>query len=317
MKIATIDIGSNTVLMLISEFEPESAVLKTIVNRYKIPRLSKNLESKQIITDESRRKLIKVLRDYAELAYSFNCERIIAFATNALRIAKNSIEIIEEVKRETDINIKVIPGSEEARLSYLSAVNSSDSNENIVIDIGGGSTEVIYGKSGKIKFKKSFKIGAVNLTERFIKNFPVENSLIREIKNEINIEFSELNGINWKQMRLIAVAGTPTSIAAMRQGLDYYDEMKIENYRIKVNELAEFTEKIKSVTPEKLLEKYPNLLKGRADVLFAGSMLLLEITRILQGSEIFVSGRGLRYGMALDLFRGYFNIPLDKRIEIK
>jgi len=316
MRIATIDIGSNTVLLLISEFLKEKLVLKTLFNQYEVPRLSKNLNSSGNISKEGIKNLLEILEEYVNKAREYECKKVLAYATNAMRIANNREEIIRLVKNALELEVKIISGAEEAKFSYLGAISSAGNANNLVIDIGGGSTEIILGEANSILFRKSFPVGAVHLTESFILKRPIDNSTKELMVEKIRETFSELEDIPLNSPNIIAVAGTPTSIAAIELGLDYYDELRIENYRIQLSELEKFIEQIQQLRPEALLNKYPNLLKGRADVLFAGSLILFELIKLFNGKEASVSGRGLRYGMALDFFRSYFNVPSFKNITI-
>ncbi len=300
MKLSSIDIGSNTVLLLIADFNIKNYSLTTILNRYEIPRLSRNLENEGIISQNSLEKFFNILKYYKQEVKKRGCTKVITKATNAMRMAKNSDEIIKEVKEKFGINIEVISGEEEARLSYLGSTSNSNSERNVVIDIGGGSTEIIYGNLKQIIYRKSFPIGAVSLTEQYFHSFPVETNTLNQVKEDLILEFKEiLQSIDIIDSNIISVAGTPTTIAAVEQNLDFYDEMKIENYVISYESLSTFVNSVSKLRPEQILKKHP-FVKGREDVLLAGSIILKVILNILGASKTIVSGRGLRYGILID-----------------
>src|SRR5690554_5142437 len=164
MNIASIDIGSNTVLLLIAEVKGKDN-FKPLLNVYEMPRISKGLKENGAINKDALDRFYNVMDKYSRIIKEHNCEKVVAKATNAFRIASNSKMIIDEVKNKYGIDIDIIRGDEEAGLSYMGAASALPSvNEKFVIDIGGGSTELIYGKGKDIIFKKSYPVGAVMLT---------------------------------------------------------------------------------------------------------------------------------------------------------
>jgi exopolyphosphatase / guanosine-5'-triphosphate,3'-diphosphate pyrophosphatase len=192
MNIASIDIGTNTILLLIAKVTDSKII--PLHNEYRIPRIGKGIKANHPITQEKIDLFIKILIEYKKIIDSYNCELVIANATNAMRLASNSKEIIEMVFNETGFLINIISGEEEAKLSFLGAASINDSNDIfLVIDIGGGSTEIIYGQNKKIIFSKSFQIGAVSLTEKYFKHNPPFKEEILNALNEIKQVFEELN----------------------------------------------------------------------------------------------------------------------------
>ncbi len=307
MNIASIDIGSNTVLLLIAEIEERTKNFKTILNKYEAPRLGKGLKNNGNISDESIKKLLYVLTSYKNTIDEYNCKIILCTATNAMRVAKNSKEIISRIKTELDINIEIITGEKEAELSFLGASTALPGvDSRMVLDIGGGSTEIIYGSNEKINYKKSFPYGAVNLTEEFIHSEIPTKVEIELLENFIRKSFSELSSIVTSSIPLIAAAGTPTSLSAANLGLRDYDESLVEGSVLTIMDLERFILEFSSLSPADILNKYGKILSGREDVILAGTIILKTVSEILTNEKIYVSGRGIRYGSVINYIRNNF-----------
>ncbi len=301
MTIASIDIGSNTVLLLIAEVNKISNEFKTILNRYEAPRLGKGLTDSGNISEESIEKLICVLSAYKKLINQYNCSVILCTATNAMRIAKNSEEILRRVKDEFHINIEIITGEREAELSFLGASTVLPNTQNkIVIDIGGGSTELIYGNFSRIFYKKSFPVGAVNLTEQFIHNNIPDEQELKSLENSVKNIFKELKGIFPSSTPLIAVAGTPTSLSAINLSLTDFDEDIVEGSQLTLTDINKFIDEFSLISPSEILNRYEKIISGREDVILAGTFILRSVMDIIGNDRIYISGRGIRYGSVID-----------------
>ena len=173
MTVASIDIGTNTILLLIAEVNLETGNIKTVENSYRIPRIGKGLLLGNPMPDENVKRMFTVVSEYSEIIKKHKCEKVLVTGTNALRIAINTPSIIRKLKEKFGYELNVISGKEEAKLSFLGATNSYNENKNLlVIDIGGGSTEIILGKGREIHFSKSYPVGVVTLTEKFFKSDP-------------------------------------------------------------------------------------------------------------------------------------------------
>jgi len=303
MNIASIDIGSNTVLLLIASIRDNK--LFPILNQYFSPRLGKGLKIGGQISQERISKLIDVLNHYKKLIEKHTCQKTIITATNAMRIASNSQEIIDIVKNSLKMDIEIISGDDEAKLSYLGAASTvPDISEKVVIDIGGGSTEIIYGNEKEILFKKSFQTGVVSLTEEFLNTFPYNKDNLQNAYGYINNVFSILKETIPRKVPTIAVAGTPTTLSCINQNLKTYDEKKVESSIITSDELNELFNRLNKLSGEQIKTKFGEVVNGREDVLFSGTLILRHIIREILVDKIIVSGRGLRYGNII----GYVSI---------
>lgn len=300
MILASIDIGSNTVLLLISEVNVAKNQIKTIANYYRVPRISQGLKSGEYISGYKIEELIKVLNEYKQICDTFSVKNILVSATNAFRLAANAGEIIYQIKCLVGLDVKVIDGDTEARLSFLGTVFPfTNYQPKTVIDIGGGSTEIIYGNNETIFFKKSFKIGVVSLTEEFIHLQPTELEDINKAQNFIKEMFSGIEKIPLG-IETIAVAGTPTTLSCIKQGVKFYDELIVDNSILTYNELNKIIEQITILTPQIISESYGQVVEGREDILLAGCLILKIAMEKLGINKIKVSSKGLRYGILID-----------------
>jgi exopolyphosphatase/guanosine-5'-triphosphate,3'-diphosphate pyrophosphatase len=301
MNIASIDLGTNTVLLLIAKVDLIKKEFQPILNMYEIPRVGKGLIPGNQISQDRITLLFEVLNKYQELIVKYNCEKVLINATNALRIASNSQTIINDVKTKFGFDIKVIKGKDEARLSYLGAISNFKNNKYLVIDIGGGSTEIIYGNNNDIIFSESFPVGAVSLTEAFVKNDPPSQADMQHCEEKILEVFSPLKYQKFEKFSAIAVAGTPTSLASIKMGLKYYDEEKLDKAEINFNEIQNiFNNYFLKFDKLHLLDEYYEIVNGREDILPAGTLILLNLMKLLNFNELYVSVRGIRYGAVVD-----------------
>jgi exopolyphosphatase/guanosine-5'-triphosphate,3'-diphosphate pyrophosphatase len=301
MTIASIDIGTNTVLMVIARYE-DTGNLVTLRNEFTIPRIGKGLAPGDPISGDKTKLLMDILSGFKQTAKEYNCEKIIATATNAFRIASNSKELQAEIKK-MGIEIEVASGEEESCYAYLGAVSGSGTDEKtLVIDIGGGSTEVIFGQGDSILYRKSFHTGVVSLTEKNFKNDPPVITEIAEVNTELQQVFEELNENNFHPGRSIAIAGTPTTLACISRGLKDFDEEAIEGSSLAKEEIRKMISEISSLSSKDILNKYKAVVKGREDVLLAGTLILFHLMNILKLNEVTVSTKGIRYGAIINYF---------------
>lgn len=299
-KIASIDIGTNTVLMLISTWNGSS--LSEFHDFYDIPRIGKDLGKNGMISDEKRNLLITVLAKFKEIALEKGVNHFILAGTNAFRIASNGQEIVSEIKQKLGLDLRVISGKEEAYLSYLGATGLVRAKDFLVIDIGGGSTEVVRGTKNNPEYAISLPVGVVALTESRGNKEPPLFTNISVLKEELFESFRKIPFTLGGDETVIAVAGTPTTLAAIKVGLRIYDENKIEGMILRINELQKFSKLLNTLNADEILQKYP-IVKGREDVITAGNFILTFICEFLGINQITVSTRGLRYGMLFDYLK--------------
>jgi len=296
MIVASIDIGTNTVLLLIAEVNKETRKLIPLRNEYCMPRIGQGTKVTGIINPDKLNLLYDSLKEYEILIKKYNCEKVIVTGTNALRIAKNTPEISNELKKLFNYNLEVVSGDVEAEYAYLGATSNIDNaSSSLVIDIGGGSTELIFGCESNITFKTSIPIGSVSATEQFLEQSPPlksgKDSLSAEIKNLVK----DLNE-NKTPDTVVAIAGTATTLACMNLELKEFEEDKVEKSILTSDEIKRLIDKLNQLTSNEILEKYGPVMKGREDIILAGAIILSEIMIFFRIEKLIVSSRGIRYG---------------------
>lgn len=313
MRIATIDAGTNTVLLLITESD-EKGKMRVLEDVHSIARLGEGVDQHRAITREAFERFQAVLREYQLLILKHECNHVKLAATSAMRDAGNSAEVANLIKAEFGFEMEIISGTEEAALTYRGSTIGLEFDEDKVLgvlDIGGGSTEVSFGSIKHFVRGVSMDIGAVRLHERFLVTAPYENEQV----TKATLAISQSVQSNAKQLaapdHLIAVAGTPTSLAAMKLGLTEFDPMQVNGAKLTLQEVEMFLGATLTSSTTDLLEHFPVVNKARADILPAGTLILYSIMRMLKAQEIIVSTRGLRYGLAIrDHERHYVTQPI-------
>lgn len=296
-RIAALDIGTNTVLMVVGE-KCDDGSIEILRDEHSIARLGEKTDYTNLISEEALERTVKILESYRQICSDLKVDRIVTGATSALRDASNSKIASERLQESLGAKINIIAGLEEARLSFLGTVETDD--KVIVIDIGGGSTEIISGRNRILSDRTSLQIGAVRLTERCFSNQPPtineKNIAIAEIENALlNVEWQ-------KHESLYSVAGTPTTIAAVALGLGDFERDKIHGYELTRETLDEILHLFLKSTSYDLIRKY-HIHPKRADVITAGALILREAMDHFDFTETTVSAKGLRYGILLDAFQ--------------
>lgn len=307
MIIASIDIGTNTVLLLIAKVdEPEAQMLTPLKNEYRMPRIGFGVKKSGYIKNDRIDLLLEVLEDYSQIIKSYNCDKVIVTGTNALRISSNADEIIKSIKQKYGYTLNVITGEEEAEYAYLGAISGTKNQKNsLVIDIGGSSTEFILGKNQEIISKKSLQLGSVSLTEQFVRHSPPLNSELENLKSEIRKLVSSIH-IARDLKSAIAIAGTATTLSCMINEIREFDESKVDNTSIEFNELNKLIGRLKSYSNADILEKFGTVMKGREDIILAGAYVLQITMDKINLKNVDVSTRGIRYGAIIKYLQSYF-----------
>lgn len=305
VKIASIDLGTNTALLLIARVEKDKVI--PLHNAQIILRLGRNIDASGLIQKEVFDKVLNAIIEFKTIAENFNVDKIIAIGTSALRDAKNGDQLIEFIYQKTGIKIRVISGEEEARLTYFGAVSGLDhkilNSKITVIDIGGGSTEIINGLGFEIKNLASLNIGTVRITEKFFKHFPPLEEEIKYARDFINNEFEKINDkFDFADSTLVGVAATVTTIAAYDLRLETYDGEKVNMHEMRFETIDEIYNKFKKLSIDEI-KKIPQISKGREDVIFAGILILRDFMKKFKFDIIIASDRGVRYGAILELQR--------------
>jgi exopolyphosphatase/guanosine-5'-triphosphate,3'-diphosphate pyrophosphatase len=299
MRISSIDIGTNTILLLIVEAKG-GKIVKVLHDEQVIARLGKGVDEHRIINGETANRVAEFLYSYRGTSHKYRSEKIIAVGTSALRDASNKQEFCDDMLRRTGIEIEILSGDDEAEWTYRGALGDRGSGAQnfTVLDIGGGSTEIISGTSKSLSQKVSLDVGCVRLTERFLRTSPPTSQEISECRSFTRSNLSIVDLTQLKNSRVIGVAGTLTTLAAIHLRLKHYDASKVEGCVLRGEVVGRIFDQLRMKTREEMM-RVPQISPGRADIVVAGMIILLEFMEAANLSEITVSDRGLRYGIIL------------------
>ena len=299
-KIATIDIGTNSMRVLLAVIQQGK-----IVYRHKevnTTRIGKSVDVNRQISEEGIHINIEAFSAFVKQAREWGAEEIDAIATSAVRDAANGEYFAKLALEKTGVRIRIISGEEEALLGYRGVLMGATciNTKLLVIDIGGGSTELIIGDDKKILKAISLNMGAVRMTERVIKTDQIspkeEEELYKEIKAILNKEISNLK--EHKAEMLIGIGGTATTIAAIHQELEPYDPDKVHKYSLRLEEIKGLLVRLKGISLEER-RQLKGLHPKRADIIVAGMAIMVTVMEELGFQELNISEYDNLEGMVL------------------
>lgn len=295
---AAIDIGSNTVLLLVGRVIGDH--VETIYEEQHAPRLGKKVDADKNLHPDSMAKVIDVLIGYKSvLERDFkDVKDVLVTATSAVRDAANKHAFLKRVKEKTGFKVQVLSGEEEAAYTFFGAksVLADNLGSACVIDIGGGSTEVALGNKRILTEQFSYNIGSVRFTERYLQNSPPSDAQIDDCRSAVNNALKQKIFYFPSNFTLIGVAGTVTSLAHIDAGLNTFSPKEINGIIMPIKKIDSWVNQLKDKSSNQLLGEYPEILKGRADVFLGGLLILQNFMRSSQISEIVVSTGGIRHG---------------------
>jgi len=303
---ASIDIGTNTVLLLVAESNGKQVV--PLFERQEIPRLGRHVDEARNLSDEGIRKVEAILRSYRHIINTgFGDIPVIVTATSAVRDASNRGHFLKYIKEKTGFEIRILSGDEEAAWTYsgaLAPLNVQPDQQVLVVDIGGGSTELAAGIQSTLKQYVSIDMGSVRFTERHLKHDPPELRDVAVCKEEI-LKCLDRSGLKTDPgTMLIGVAGTVTTLAALCLNQTTIEAGQLDGLIIKSDQLKNLISEIIPLSSEKILALNPGVLHGREDVILAGLLIMEGVTDYFGFSELTVSTGGIRHGALLNAFSG-------------
>ncbi len=305
-RIATIDIGTNTTLLLVAERRADGGLV-AVEDRAEITRLGRGIGTDGRLGHQGIDATLAALRTYAELAASARAP-LFAIGTEGLRRAPNANDFLTPAAALLGVPVEVIAGEREADLTFLAAARSFPEvakGAMQVIDIGGGSTEIVIADGGRVGHRCSVPLGSVRLTEKHLRHDPPTEDEHRSLRGDIA---ECLRGVPFASAgtsvpTLVGIAGTVTSLAAMAQGLRSYDPNLVHGYRLERQVLNAMVERLARATAAER-ETMPGLDPRRADVIFAGCCILNDIAAAAGAPSVLVSDRGIRWGLAHEKLDG-------------
>ena len=306
MRLAAIDIGTNSVHMIVVQVRPDFS-FEVIDREKEMVRLGAGGLDGRKLTHEAMTSALQALSKFERLARSHQVDAILAAATSATREAENGGEFLAAIERTTGIRPRIITGTEEARLIHMAAVYGVDTPKKaVVIDIGGGSVEVTLGGQ-TVQFARSFKVGVIRLTERFVTADPLsgrdERKMVKHISDQVDRYLRHVVAAGFE--RVIGTSGTILSLGTVATALER-GSVPAETRNLRVP--ARSIRKLRKLTSELDLEErlhLPGLDPRRADLTVAGAILLDTLLRKLDADEITLCDLALREGIVLDYVRGH------------
>ncbi len=294
MRVAALDLGSNTSLLLIANVE--DGQLQVVHDETTITRMGQGVHATREFHVDALARLEACFANYRGTILRHACDKVIAVATSAARDMKNAAKLLE-LGHKYDIPIHVVSGLKEAELTFNGALSDWVERDGLaVIDVGGGSTEIISRQYGQLD-ACSVDIGSVRLSELFVKTDPIANSELDKLRAYIETALEEALMPAGPFHDVVAVAGTPTTLAALDQAIPFQENL-IHHYRLTMTKMKHWLDRL-SALPADARAALPGMQPGREDVIVPGVLILQSVLHALNKNEMIVSTRGVRYGVAL------------------
>ncbi len=286
LKIAAIDIGTNSMRLMVAETEDERIIEKEKYIFF--TRMGEGLDKSKIISREVMERNFKGLEEVKAICDQKGVEAIVAYGTSALRDAVNKSDFIAEAFDRTGIKVETISGEDEAFYGYLGVISSLESRDFLIIDVGGGSTEFIQIKEGERKCLKSLDIGAVRLSEKFPLGDPPDIGMIALLEEHLDNIFDKKFEDGVSDKLLVGIGGTATTLSAIKLGLESYDPDKIGGSRLSYNEIEKIYRRLSQMTLKERLD-VKGLEPKRADIILTGTAIIKRFMERYEISEIVIS----------------------------
>ena len=298
---AIIDVGSNSIKFFLGELGSDG-IIQTVMDENDIARLGEGLRETGVINTQAMERNNEAIKNFVQKARANGAEEIFCVGTMALRNAKNTDDFIKLVKETSGVTLSVISGEEEARLSYLAVLSGLPLQDGklAIFDTGGGSTEFVFGEGSTVSKRFSVDLGSIRITEKHFQADPVSKQDVSAAIAEIDNIFGE-NEVCGNVTVLVGMGGTVTSMGAVKHKMAKYDPDVIQGSTLTLADVEAQIEAYSSKTIEERKE-IVGLQPKRADVILAGACILKVIMSRLGVDKLTISDRGLRHGMAFDLF---------------
>lgn len=308
--LAAIDIGTNTFRLLIARIEFNSETndysFREIYSERIITRLGTGLHEKGKLRQEAIDRSIAALNKFKDVIDRSDVYKTSAVATSALRVAVNSNDFLNAARESTGLCISVISGEEEARITASGMmIDIPVPKTSLLIDIGGGSTELIFAERKVPAMVQSVDLGVVHLADKFMSTDPLSDNNLKLMDNEVSLKStrasSRFSGLVTEDTTFIGTAGTVTALAAISQNLTQFEHDKIHKFRLPFKSVRELYSTLSSLSSKERAEYIPFEL-ARLDIIVPGTLILLKLMEYFGFNEITVSNYGLREGILIDLY---------------
>ncbi len=307
-KVAAIDIGTNSVLLVIAA--AEAGRIRPLVERATITRMGEGVDRTRRLAPAAVARNLACLRSYADDLRAYGSPPLDVVGTSALRDAEGAQAFLDEAEQVLGVRPRIIAGDEEARLTFRGALSGlSLTGRLLVFDPGGGSTELIVGDAGGTappESRVSLDIGSVRLFERHVQSDPPRPAELARIEADIERELATAAPLQLaacQAITLVGVAGTVTTLKSLELGLPTYDAARVHGAELKLSVIEDLCAKLASL-PLAERQRLPGLQPKRADVIVAGALIVRDLLRRAGASRLVVSDRGVRFGLLEGLISG-------------
>jgi exopolyphosphatase/guanosine-5'-triphosphate,3'-diphosphate pyrophosphatase len=300
MRVAVIDMGTNSTRLLVADVE--GTRLTELERRSTVTRLGRGVDTSRQLAIEAIEDVCATVGDYIASVEELAAERVVAIATSAVRDAENRGAFTGELRERFALDARTLDGDEEARLTYVGAIHArAPEADTLVVDIGGGSTELVVGSGEDVSFHASLDAGTVRHTERHVRHDPAHAVELEALATDVRHLIDEaLAGSDFARANAgIGVAGTPTSLAAIDQVLEPYDPARVHGYVLSLDSIQRMYSQLAAKSLEERLA-VPGLHPGRAPTIVAGVVILIQVMRAFGLDRIEVSEHDILYGAALE-----------------
>jgi exopolyphosphatase/guanosine-5'-triphosphate,3'-diphosphate pyrophosphatase len=296
-RVAVIDVGTNSARLLVADVVGRR--VEQVERRSTVTRLGRGVDLSGHLAAEAIEDACAAIGEYVTILRELGAETVDAIATSAVRDADNGDAFVAELRERFELSARVLDGEEEARLTYLGATSERlPVRPTLVVDIGGGSTELIVGSGEEISFHTSMQAGVVRHTERHIASDPPAAAELDSLAADVRglIEAARAEGVVAEEG--IAVAGTPTSLAAIELELEPYDPERVHEHELVLPSIQRTLSRLASA-PLSNRAQIPGLHADRAPTIVAGVVILVEAMRAFGLDRITVSEHDILYGTAI------------------
>ena len=308
MRVASIDVGTNTALLLIADVRADGT-MDCIREDERFIRLGEGVDATRVIGDAALNRLSSALELYAAVIAASDVEQTVVVGTSASRDARNGHALEEIVRRTLGVSYEIITGEEEALRTFAGALSSVGEIEGpcAVVDVGGGSTEIVIGSmtngASKIEHHVSTDLGGVRLTERFFASAPPGKSEVQRMREHIDDTLASVGLLANGDLTLVGTSGTARSLAMMASGVTSWSQVGRASLTLERDEISDWAARLLTLTTPEVLGLSPALMGGRADVFPCGVLILERVMDRLEAQRCVVSRGGLKEGVALHAAR--------------
>jgi len=299
VRVAVIDIGTNSTRLLVADVV--DGRVHEVERQTTVTNLGRGVEHTAALCTDAVDGVCDVIAAYKARYEELGAQRVLAIATSAVRDASNGDAFIAELRERFDLDARVLTGEEEAHLTYLGAtVQRPDEGPTLVFDIGGGSTELIVGSGSEVDFHVSLQAGTIRHSERHLSSDPPDPHQLEDLASDVRrlVEAAIASQRDSGGVRAIAVAGTPTSLAAIDQQLEPYDPSRVHGHRLALRPIQHMLSRLASLPLAERL-RVPGLHPGRAPTIVAGAVIMIQVMRAFGLDEVEVSEHDILHGSAL------------------